>query len=227
MTTTTILQTKPSAGNITTINSNAASIVPVLTQSLTSGTSATTMEAIAFLAYDLAERTFLESVDRANASADPIAISILAQMCTPTSASTAEAKQGIIDLAYDTSVKFLAEKAARLVVYQAMESAPRITSNGGGATASINVVTGNTAVTTVTATDDDIPAQTLTYSISGGADAAKFSINSSTGVLTFASAPDFGTPTDANTDNVYEVTVRVSDGIMTDTQAISVTVTAA
>jgi hypothetical protein len=40
---------------------------------------------------------------------------------------------------------------------------------------------------TVTATDADLPAQTLSYSIVGGADAAKFSINASTGAL--ASSP--------------------------------------
>ena len=45
-------------------------------------------------------------------------------------------------------------------------------------------------------------------------------------MLTFISAPDFETPTDANLDGVYEVTVQVDDnntGI--DTQALSVTVT--
>ncbi|AMV27035.1 Cadherin domain protein [Gemmata sp. SH-PL17] len=102
---------------------------------------------------------------------------------------------------------------------------PVITSNGGGATAAVNAAENQTVVTTVTATDTDLPAQTLTYSISGGADAAKFTINATTGVLTFVTAPDFETPTDANTDNVYDVIVQVSDGTLTDTQTISVTVT--
>ena len=65
------------------------------------------------------------------------------------------------------------------------ESSPVITSDGGGATAAVNVTENSTAVTTVTATDADLPAQTLAYSISGGADAARFTINPSTGVLTF------------------------------------------
>ena len=69
-----------------------------------------------------------------------------------------------------------------------------ITSNGGGATAAVNVAENTTAVTTVTATDADLPAQTLTYSIIGGADAAKFTINGSTGALTFVAAPDYETP---------------------------------
>ena len=101
---------------------------------------------------------------------------------------------------------------------------PVITSDGGGATASVNVNENDTAVTTVTATDADLPAQTLTYSIAGGADAAFFAIDSNTGALTFLAAPDYETPADANGDNVYEVTVQVSDGALTDTQAISVTV---
>lgn len=101
---------------------------------------------------------------------------------------------------------------------------PVISSNGGGSTAAVSAAENQTAVTTVVATLVDTSG-TLTYSISGGADQAKFSIVGATGVLTFASAPNFEAPTDANADNVYEVTVQVSDGTLTDTQAISVTVT--
>ena len=53
------------------------------------------------------------------------------------------------------------------------DNTPVITSDGGGATAALNVAENTTAVTTVTATDADLPAQTLTYTISGGADAAR------------------------------------------------------
>jgi VCBS repeat-containing protein len=102
---------------------------------------------------------------------------------------------------------------------------PTITSNGGGTTASINVVENTAAVTTVAATDVDLPAQTLTYSIVGGADAAKFSIVSGTGALSFISAPNFEAPTDSGTNNVYDVIVRASDGTLFDDQAIAVTVT--
>ncbi|WP_367113333.1 cadherin-like domain-containing protein [Zoogloea sp.] len=113
-------------------------------------------------------------------------------------------------------------QAIAVTVTSANDNAPVITS---GATAS--VAENTTAVMTVTATDADLPAQTLTYSIVGGADAAKFAINSSTGALSFVSAPDFETPTDAGGDNVYDVTVQVSDGQgSTDSLAIAVTVTA-
>ena len=93
-------------------------------------------------------------------------------------------------------------------------------------TAAIQTVAENTtAVTTVTATDPDT-GQTLSYSISGGADAGKFTIGSTTGALSFITAPNFELPTDAGGNNVYDVTVQVSDGHGgIDTQAIAVTVT--
>ncbi|GAA4443745.1 VCBS domain-containing protein [Novipirellula rosea] len=105
-----------------------------------------------------------------------------------------------------------------------VNDAPVITSDGGGDTANINVDENTTAVTIVTATDADLPSQTLTYSIFGGADAAKFNINSADGTLIFVAAPDFESPADVGGDNVYDVIVRVSDGTLTDDQAIAVTV---
>ena len=102
-----------------------------------------------------------------------------------------------------------------------------ITSDGGGATAAVSIAENTTAVTTVTATDPDA-GQTLSFSITGGADAAKFSINPTTGVLSFVSAPNFENPTDAGANNVYDVQVTVTDngtGNLTDVQAIAVTVT--
>ncbi|MBK7847180.1 MAG: cadherin domain-containing protein [Zoogloea sp.] len=114
-------------------------------------------------------------------------------------------------------------QAIAVTVTSANDNAPTITS---GATAS--VAENTTAVMTVTATDSDQPAQTLSFSIAGGADAAKFAINANTGALSFLAAPDFETPTDAGGDNVYDVTVQVSDGQgSTDSQAIAVTVTSA
>ena len=88
-----------------------------------------------------------------------------------------------------------------------------------------SILENTTAVTTVTATDPDV-GQTLSYSIIGGADAGKFTIGSSTGALSFITAPNFELPTDAGGNNVYDVIVQVSDGHGgIDTQAIAVTVT--
>jgi len=53
--------------------------------------------------------------------------------------------------------------------------------------------------------------QALTYSISGGADQAQFTIDASTGALSFVAPPDFEAAADANGDNVYIVQVRVTD----------------
>ncbi|MCC6707431.1 MAG: cadherin repeat domain-containing protein, partial [Gammaproteobacteria bacterium] len=80
-------------------------------------------------------------------------------------------------------------------------------------------------VVDVNATDADLPAQTLTFSITGGADAAKFAINASTGIVTFLSSPNFEAPTDAGADNVYNLTVTASDGTRSSNQAIAITVT--
>jgi trimeric autotransporter adhesin len=99
---------------------------------------------------------------------------------------------------------------------------PIITSDGGLSTAEILLAEGLLSVTTVTATDSDGTA--LTYSLAGGADAAKFKINATTGALEFISRPDFEVPTDGGSDNTYEVIVRVSDGTLTDTQTIVVTI---
>ena len=90
-------------------------------------------------------------------------------------------------------------------------TAPIITSNGGGNTAAVSIAENTTAVTTVTATDPDV-GQTLSYSISGGADASKFTIGASTGALSFVTAPNFELPTDAGGNNVYDVIVQASDG---------------
>ena len=90
----------------------------------------------------------------------------------------------------------------------------------------VSVPENTTTVQTVVATDSDLPAQTVTYSLSGGADQALFNLTTG-GALTFKSAPDFENPADANDDNVYVVQVQANDGNGgTATQTINVTVTA-
>ena len=106
----------------------------------------------------------------------------------------------------------------------AVNDAPIVTSNSGGNTASVSNAENTTAVTVVTATDPDA-GQALSYSISGGADANKFTIDSNTGALSFITAPNFEAPTDLDGNNVYDVTVQISDGVGgVDTQAIAVKV---
>ena len=81
---------------------------------------------------------------------------------------------------------------------------------------------GTAAVATYSATDPE-SATTTTWSL-GGDDAADFEI-SADGVLTFGSPPDYENPADADQDNVYEVTVKASDGTNEATLDVTITVT--
>ena len=72
------------------------------------------------------------------------------------------------------------------------------------------------------ATDPD--GDTVMWDLAAGSDSDAFSI-SSTGVLTFKTPPDYENPADADTNNVYMVTVEASDGPNTDDLAVTITVT--
>ena len=78
-------------------------------------------------------------------------------------------------------------------------------------------------VATYGATDPD-GNTVITWSLATGSDSDAFSI-SSTGVLTFNTPPDYENPADADTNNVYMVTVEASDGPNTDDLAVTITVT--
>jgi VCBS repeat-containing protein len=86
------------------------------------------------------------------------------------------------------------------------------------------VVAENTKfVATLTATDAD--SKSLTWSVDAkDKDGKLFSITQD-GKLSFVPAPDFEAPKDAGKNNIYDVTVKVSDGKLTDTQALSIKVT--
>ena len=101
---------------------------------------------------------------------------------------------------------------------------PRFTSDDA-----VNVPENTTSVLTVTAEDDDSEDSVTGYDIVGGVDQGYFSIVSSTGVLTFSTAPDHENPQDSGNNNVYVVTVRATSGTgareKTANQTITVTVT--
>ncbi|MBL9142692.1 MAG: tail fiber protein [Verrucomicrobiaceae bacterium] len=110
--------------------------------------------------------------------------------------------------------------ANALYTYMVINTAPTISSNGGGATASIDVIENTTAVTTVIASDTDLPAQTITYSKSG-THAALFNLSSG-GVLTFVTAPDFET-----NPGPFSVTVTATDNgspNLSDSQDLTINV---
>lgn len=83
----------------------------------------------------------------------------------------------------------------------------------------------NQTLVTPAVTAADADGDALSYSISGGADAGKFSINATTGALLFLVPPDYENPNDANRDGNYLVQVVVSDGKASATQDVTVTVT--
>ena len=66
--------------------------------------------------------------------------------------------------------------------------------------------------TAFSATASDADGNSLTYSISGGADAVHFSVDSSAGDVSFITPPDFENPSDSDFDNIYDITLTVSDG---------------
>ena len=92
--------------------------------------------------------------------------------------------------------------------------------------ASFAIAEQSTAVGSISASDPDA-STTLTFSLASGSvavDDAKFSINSTTGTVSFLATPNFESPTDSGLDNVYNFTVNVSDGSLSSSQAVAVSV---
>ncbi|MDB2416296.1 hypothetical protein N9W42_02905 [Pseudomonadales bacterium] len=96
-------------------------------------------------------------------------------------------------------------------------TAPTLTDPGA-----ITLLEGGAVVATIAGTDSE--NDSLTFALSSGDDENLFRMSSS-GELSFITAPDFEIPSDAGGDNIYEVTVQVSDGALLDTQALTVTIT--
>ena len=114
----------------------------------------------------------------------------------------------------------------RTLSIQIVNRAPVLTSDGGGASATVFVQENSTAVTTVSGSDPD--GDPVSYAITGGADELKFNINATTGELSFKAPPDFEVPGDAGFDNIYNVVVAIRDNNSPQaetTQSIAVRVT--
>ncbi len=72
----------------------------------------------------------------------------------------------------------------------------------------------------------DADSDPLTFAISGGADQGAFTINPTSGAVTFQNAPDFEAQASQDGDNDYQLELQVSDGNSgTATQAVTITVT--
>ena len=81
---------------------------------------------------------------------------------------------------------------------------------------------GTGAVATYTAVGPE--STSTTWSLSGD-DAGDFNITAAGGELRFNAAPDYERPRDANTNNVYMITVKADDGTYTDTRDVTIRVT--
>jgi hypothetical protein len=78
-----------------------------------------------------------------------------------------------------------------------------------------------TQVTTIQATDAE--GDNITYAIEGS-DSGLMTIGSISGELSFISPPDYENPQDNNQDNVYEVTIIASDGSLSSSLGIIVSI---
>ena len=90
-----------------------------------------------------------------------------------------------------------------------VDDAPVIVLPDGSDPVRLRVDEGRTDVVTLVATDAD--GDELDWSIVGGADADRYTIDAASGRLRFATAPDFESPGDADADNRYTVVVQADD----------------
>ena len=74
------------------------------------------------------------------------------------------------------------------------------------------------------AADPEGVTDTFTWSLSGD-DADDFNLHEQAGVITFKTPPDFDNPTDRNGDNIYLLTIGVTDGDRPGSITVEVTVT--
>jgi hypothetical protein len=100
------------------------------------------------------------------------------------------------------------------VTIEAVNDAPVLSSTG-----SLDVVEGNSIVSI---SASDVENDSLTFTLTGS-DAASFAI-SATGELSFVTNTSFASPADIDTNNVYDITIAVSDGVLTTTKDFSITV---
>ena len=113
------------------------------------------------------------------------------------------------------------EKIFRLQILDVFENTPpKFTSFDGLEAAELNHPENRQFVTLFKAEDPD--EQTLSFHLVREADHQHFLISSATGALKFKLNPDFEKPRDQNSDNTYQVTVLVSDGIAAVRQTLNI-----
>lgn len=135
-------------------------------------------------------------------------------------------KDNVYDLEI-TATDSKGQKYVRTLSLRVMDvnEAPIITSS---ATVSVEE-DGSTLALDINSQDQDSSDKEgagLSYTLSGGTDQDKFTLDSATGVLNFKAIPDHDAPADSNHNNVYEVSVTVTDrGGLTATKTFTITIT--
>ena len=109
------------------------------------------------------------------------------------------------------------EQPVAITVTNENDNAPAFTSP-----ATVRVAENQVAAYEAAAADAE--GDPLSYSLSG-TDAALFTIDANTGVVSFRAAPDFEAPGDADRDNVYDIIVTASDDTNSTEQPVAITVT--
>ena len=117
----------------------------------------------------------------------------------------------------------------RFIDFAQTNAAPVISWQGGSAAANVSLAEDLSGAVVyehkfgrVAASDPN--GDRVTFSLSGE-DAALFSLDPLSGRLVFNTSVNFESPIDANHDNIYKITITVSDGILSDTQDLSISVT--
>lgn len=99
-----------------------------------------------------------------------------------------------------------------------INQAPTFTSSSSISVDENNISTGYIA------TAKDVDSSTLTFSLNAGNDEGLFNIESQSGVLNFNEAPDFEAPKDSDGNNAYSIELSVSDGILSISKNVVITV---
>ena len=197
--------------SITDIDENGSS--PVITNSAPAITSSATFSAAE-------NQTSIGSVSATDADGDSLTYSISGSEINISSS-------GVLTFAtapdYETKTSYTAtvtvsdgiNSTTQNITVNVTDVAENVGPVISGLASSVSVAENQTSVISVSASDAN--GDTLSYSLSG-TDAASFSINSS-GVITFDAAPNY------ESKNSYSITVQVSDGSISPSQALTVNVT--
>ena len=213
---------------VTDLNDTSPVFTSATTATLTEGTAFSTTTAVytATGTPDVAGDTIVWSLS-GGGDAGLFNINSSTGAITFRNATTIDYESGQTSYRFNVTATVGAQTATQAVTLSIpnVNEAPIISTNAGAAI-SLNVLEGTTTQTPIAKiVASDADGDSLSYSLSG-ADAADFSIDAN-GVIKFVAVPSRATPADSGTNNVYDIVVTVSDGTLSDTIALTISVVAA